>query len=181
MKQFLTIIFILLICNLSNGQHSDRFKKIVGQLEEIESKPDTTFYGNGKIWWISTITTYKYNSKNYSTHSGKQTQYYKNGQIASEVLLGKYGNVIFWNSYDRKGNKTYECITTEIDSNANNLTEFFESDQHISFKRIEKYYQCSYQLKVCYLFKEGQTVNGKKVGLWKIYNEYGELKKEKNY
>jgi len=181
MKRLLTIIFLLLICNLSNAQHTDRFKKIVSELEEIESKPDTIFYGNGKVWWISTITTYNYNSENYSTHSGKQTQYYKNGQIASEVLLGKYGNIISWNSYDREGNKTFESITTEIDSNANNLTEFFDSDEHISFKRIEKYYKCSYKLQVCYLFKEGQTVNEKKVGLWKTYNENGELKKEKTY
>src|SRR5690554_1871339 len=159
MKRFLTIISLFLICNFSNAQHSDRFKKIVSELEEIESKPDTIFYVNGKIWWISTITTYKYNSENYSTHSGKQTQYYKNGQIASEVLLGKYGNIISWNSYDRDGNKTSESITTEIDSDANNLTEFFESDEHISFKRNEKYYKCSYKLQVCYLFKEGQTVN----------------------
>lgn len=174
-------MFLLLIYNLSYAQHTDRFKKIVSELEEIESKPDTIFYGNGKIWWISTITIYQFNSENYSTHSGKQTQYYKNGQIASEVLLGKYGNTISWNSYDREGNKTSESITTEIDSNANNLTEFFDSDEHISFKRIEKYYKCSYKLQVCYLFKEGQIVNGKKVGLWKTYNENGDLKKEKNY
>ena len=181
MKRFLTIIFLLLICNLSNAQHTDKFKKIVSELEEIDSKPDTVFYENGKIWWISTTTTYKYNSQNYTTHSGKQTQFYENGQIASEAILGKYGNIISWNSYDREGNKTSESITTEIDSNANNLTEFFDSDEHISFKRIEKYYKCLNKLQVCYLFKEGQTVNGKKVGLWKTYTENGELKKEKNY
>ncbi|WP_166962074.1 toxin-antitoxin system YwqK family antitoxin [Yeosuana marina] len=181
MKPFLTIIFLFLICNLSNAQYTDRFKKIVNELKEIESKPDTIFYGNGKIWWISTITTYKYKSENYSTHTGKQTQYYKNGQIASEVFLGKYGNILSWISYDQKGNKTSESITTEIDSNADNLTEFFDSDKHISFKRNDKYYKCSYKLQICYLFKEGQTVNGKKVGLWKTYTENGELKKEKNY
>lgn len=181
MKRLLTIIFLLLICNLSNAQHTDRFKKIVSELEEMESKPDTIFDGNGKVWWISTITTYKYNSENYSTFSGKQIQYYKNGQVASDVFLEKYGNIISWNSYDREGNKTSESITTEIDSNANNLTEFFDSDEHISFKRIEKYYKCSNKLQVCYLFKEGQTVNRKKVGLWKTYNENGELKKEKTY
>ncbi|PHQ27803.1 hypothetical protein, partial [Leeuwenhoekiella nanhaiensis] len=106
MKRFPAIIFLLLICNLSNAQHTDKFKKIVSELEEIDSKPDTVFYENGKIWWISTTTTYKYNSQNYTTHSGKQTQFYENGQIASEAILGKYGNIISWNSYDREGNKT---------------------------------------------------------------------------
>ncbi|MGJ8593341.1 MAG: hypothetical protein ACSHXF_12380 [Aquaticitalea sp.] len=181
MKRFLTTIFLLLICNLSNAQHTNRFNKLVDELKEIESKPDTIFYDNGKIWWISTITTYAYNSENYSTHKGKQTQYYKNGQIASEVLLGKYGNILSWNSYDRDGNKTSESVTTEIDSNAKNLTDFFENDKHISFKRNVKYYKCSYKLQICYLFKEGQTVNGKKIGLWKTYTENGELKREKTY
>ena len=181
MQRFLTTIFLFLICNLSNAQYSDRFKEIVNELEEIESKPDTIFYRNGKIWWISTITTYKYDSETYSTYSGKQTQYYKNGEIVSALLLGKYGNIISMSSYDREGNKIFESETTEIDSNANNLTEFFDSNEHISFKRIEKYYKCSNKQAEYYLFKEGQTVNGKKSGLWKSYTENGELKKEKNY
>lgn len=179
MKRFLTILFLLLICNLSNAQHTDRFKKIVSEIEEIESKPDTIFYKNGKIWWINTVTTYRYNLENYSTYSGKQIQYYKNGQIASEAFLGKFGNILSWNSYDRKGNKKTESITTEIDSNADNPTEFFHSDKHLIFKRNVKYFKYSYKLQICYLFKEGQTLNGKSVGLWKTYNEKGELTKEK--
>jgi antitoxin component YwqK of YwqJK toxin-antitoxin module len=181
MKRFLTIIILLLIWNLSNAQHTDRFKKIVSELEKIESKPDTIFYRNGKIWWISTITTYKYNSETYSTYSGKQTQYYKNGKIASELLLGNYGNILSWKSFDREGNNTSESITTEIDSNAKNLTEFFKNDDHIIFKRIIKKYKCSSKLGVYYLFKEGKTINGKKNGIWKTYGENGKLKKKNIY
>lgn len=181
MKRFLIIIFLFFICNSSNAQHTDKFKKIVSELEEIESKADTIFYRNGKIWWTSTIVTYCYNSEKYSTYTGKQTQYYKNYQIASEIQLDKYGNIISWNSFDRDGNKTSEFVTTEIDSSAKNMMEFFNSDKHISFKRIEKTYKCSYKLQVCYLFKEGQTVNEKKTGLWKTYDEYGKLKREKIY
>lgn len=180
MKRFLSIIFLLLIYNLSNAQHTDKLKKILNELNEIDSKPDTIFYGNGKVWWVGTITTFKYKSKNYSTNSGKLTEYYKNGEIASEVLLGKYGYILSSNSYDRKGNKTHESITTEIDTNAKTLNEFFESEKHISFKRYLKYYKYSYKYGICYLYKEGNSVNGKKSGLWKTYTENGELKKEKH-
>lgn len=181
MRPFLTIIFLLLICNLSRAQHTDRFKKLVNELEKIESKPDTIFYENGKIWWTSTITSYKYNSETYSTYSGKQTQYYKNGKIASELLLGNFGNILSWESFDREGNKTSESITIELDSNAKNLFEFFKNDEHLTFKRKIKKYKCSNKLGIYYLFKEGQTLNGKKNGLWKTYRENGELKKQKTY
>ncbi|GGG58700.1 hypothetical protein [Bizionia arctica] len=181
MKQFLSILFLLLIYNLSNAQHTIRFKKIVKDLKQIESKPDTIYYGNGQIWWKSTITTYEFNSEMYSIHTGIQTQYYKNGKIASEVVLDNYGIVLSWNAFDTDGNKTSESITTEIDSNAKNLTDFFESDKHLDLKRKVKYYKCSYKLGVCYLFKEGQTINGKNTGLWKTHTEYGALKKEKTY
>jgi antitoxin component YwqK of YwqJK toxin-antitoxin module len=181
MKRILTIILLLLIFNLSNAQQSDRVIEIVKDLKKVESKPDTIFYGNGKIWWKSTLTTYEYNSETFSLYSGEQIQYYKNGKIANESIYDMYANLLSWNGYDRDGNKTIESVTTEIDSNAENLIEFFESEKHITFKREVKYYKCSRKLKICYLYKEGQTKNGKKSGTWKFYKENGEIKKEKRY
>ncbi|AXO81805.1 hypothetical protein DZC78_02350 [Olleya aquimaris] len=180
MKQFLVII-ILLSYNLSNAQHSERFEEILSELKEIESKADTIRYGNGKAWWISTLTTYEHNTEKYSTYTGRQVQYYRNGQIASEILMDKYGNILSWNGFDRLGNKTIESLTTEIDSDASDLSEFFTSEKHINFKRHIKLYKCSKKLGVCYLHKEGQRINGKKKGLWKTYSENGDVKKEKVY
>lgn len=181
MKRILTLIFLLLIFNLSNAQQSDRVNEIVNELKEVGSKPDTIFYKNGKIWWKSTLTTYEYNSETFTLYTGEQIQYYKNGNIANESIYDKYGNLLSWYGYDRDGNKMIESVTTEIDSNAENLIQFFESEKHITFKREVKYYKCSYKLGNYYLHKEGQTINGKKSGIWKIYNENGNLKKEKQY
>jgi antitoxin component YwqK of YwqJK toxin-antitoxin module len=181
MKRILTILFLLLFSSLSNAQHSDRFLEIVNELKEVESKSDTIFYRNGEIRWINNLTTYQYDFKTYRTHSGKQIQYYKNGQIANKSILDKYGNTLSWNGFDRNGNKTIESITTEIDSNAESLTEFLESEEHLTFKRKNKYYKCSNKLEVCYLFKEGKILNGNKIGLWKTHSENGILKKEKTY
>jgi hypothetical protein len=63
-------------------------------------------------------------------------------------MYDMYGNpIILKFGYDRDGNKTIESVTIEIDSNAENLIEFFESEKHITFKREIKYYKCS--LKTC--------------------------------
>ncbi|WP_281847079.1 hypothetical protein [Olleya namhaensis] len=141
MKHFLVII-ILLSYNLTIAQHSERLEEILSELKEVDSKADTIHYGNGKAWWISTLTTYEYNTEKYSTYSGKQVQFYKNEQIASETLMDKYGNILSWKGFDRLGNKTIESLTTEIDSDASDLNEFFDSEKHISFKRHVKLYKC---------------------------------------
>ncbi len=107
--------------------------------------------------------------------------YYKSGQIASESFLDKYGNILSWNAFDRNGNKTRESVTTEIDSDAKNINEFFDSPADIKFKRYNRLYKCSGKLGNCYLYKEGQRVNGKKSGLWTTYFANGEIKKEKEY
>ncbi|WP_272022738.1 hypothetical protein [Olleya namhaensis] len=80
MKHFLVII-ILLSYNLTIAQYSERLEEILSELKEVDSKADTIHYGNGKAWWISTLTTYEHNTDKYSTYSGKQVQFYKNGQI----------------------------------------------------------------------------------------------------
>ncbi|WP_406685560.1 hypothetical protein N1F78_07540 [Seonamhaeicola sp. MEBiC1930] len=181
MKRNFLVIFLVLIWNLSSSQHSDRFLELVKDLEKIRCKTDTTYYKNGNIWWITCWTTYKYNSEEYSIGTGKMIQYYKNGQIANETYMDKYGNILSWNGFDRNGNKSIESVTTKIDSDAENLKEFFDSPLYIKFNRYNRLYKCSGKLGVCYLFKEGIRVNGKKSGLWITYNHNGEIKKEKKH
>ncbi|MBP1841724.1 hypothetical protein [Formosa algae] len=181
MKRNFSIIFLVLIWNLCHSQHSERFLELVNDLEEISCKTDTTYYKNGNINWIICWTTYIYNSEEYSTGTGRMIHYYKNGQIASESYLGKYGNTLSWNGFDRNGNKTIESVTTEIDSDAKNLNEFFDSPAETKFKRYNRLYKCSGKLGNCYLYKEGKRVNGKKNGIWTTYYANGEIKKEKEY
>ncbi len=181
MKSILTIIIIILIGHSSNAQHTTRFLEIVKDLEQVSCKTDTTYYKNGKIWWTSCWTTYEYNSENYSTRTGRIVQYYKSGQIANEYYLDNYGNIKSMMGFDRKGNKTTESVTSEIDSNAKSLNEFFESQDHMTFTTFNPIYRCSKKLGTYYLYKEGQRVNDKKNGVWTTYYENGEIKKEKVY
>ncbi|MBJ6367511.1 hypothetical protein [Snuella sedimenti] len=100
-------------------------------------------------------------------------QYYKNGQIANQYSLDNYGNIKSVKRFDRKGNKTLEYVTTEIDTNAKSLNEFLESQDHMSFKTYNTIYKCSNKLGAYYLYKEGQRINDKKNGVWTTYYENG--------
>ncbi|QHI38021.1 hypothetical protein IMCC3317_34040 [Kordia antarctica] len=181
MKRNLTIIFFVLIYNICNSQHSERFLEFVKDLKEIGCKTDTTYYKNGNIRWIESWITYEYNSEEYSTGSGRQVQYYKNGQLANESYLDKYGNILSWKGFDRNGNKTIESVTTEIDSDAESLTELFNSTTDTKFKRYNRLYKCLRKSGNCYLHKEGERVNGKKKGVWTTYYDNGKIKKKKEY
>ncbi|MFD0991569.1 hypothetical protein ACFQ1R_15835 [Mariniflexile jejuense] len=181
MKRNFTIIFLVLISTLCNSQHSERFLELVKDLEQITCKTDTTYYKNGNVWWTTCWTTYEYNSEKYSTRTGKMVQYYKSGQIANEYSLDNYGNIKSRKNFDRKGNKTLESVTIEIDSNAKSMDEFFDSQNHMTFKTYTAIYRCSKKLGTYYLYKEGQWINGKKNGVWTTYDDNEEVKKEKEY
>lgn len=179
--KYITSILLLIIGLSLNAQHSERFKELVSELKEIETKPDTLYYGNGNIWIVGTAITYEHNSEHYSNLTGKERQYFRNGKISVETELDKFGNILKWTTYDKDGYKIDEYITVSIDTKAKDLTEFLNSDKHFIYIRNEKFYRCSSKLGVMYLHKEGQTVNGKKVGKWKFYDENGELQKVKTY
>jgi len=108
-------------------------------------------------------------------------QYYKSGQIANEYFLDEYGNIKSMKAFDRNGNKTKESVTTEIDSKAKSLDEFFESQNHMNFKTYTLLYKYSKKLGIWYLYKEGNWVNNKKKGIWISYYDNEEIKKEKEF
>lgn len=181
MKSILTILVIITSSNLSNAQYSTKVNEFIKDLVAIDSKSDTIFYNKGKIKWTSSYTTFRYKAEIYSTQTGKLTQYYKNGQIATEINLGKYGYILSLNSFDKKGNLISEATTVEIDTNAKNSQEFFQAEKHISIKRTIKKYKYTKKSATPYLYQEGQTINGKKIGLWKTYSITGDLEKKKTY
>ncbi|WP_406684364.1 hypothetical protein N1F78_01135 [Seonamhaeicola sp. MEBiC1930] len=181
MKSILNIIILTLISYSSNAQHTVRFLNLVKDLEQVSCQKDTIFYKNGNIRWTMCSTNYKHNSEKFWAKTGKMVQYYKNGQIAHEYFFDNYGNLKRIKIFDRKGNKVEEYLTTEIDSNAKSLNDFFESQDHISDKTYTQFYRCSNKNGIYFLFKEGLRVNGKKKGVWTTYFENGEVKKEKEY
>jgi len=131
MKQLITIIFSILVFNLSSAQHTDEYKSFVKEFVKIDSKPYTKLYKSGGIMWKGTYTTYRYKNDTFKTNSGELIRYYKNGQIELDGLLDNFGKALSWKTFDEKGNKTGESIATKIDSKAKKLIDFIRPDKHI--------------------------------------------------
>lgn len=172
--------FSLLILSLSAlGQHTERFKNLVKNLNPSEIKTDTTFYGNGKIFMIESFRSYEFEGQVYSFNTGPFNQYYRNGKPMVEATFDNYGIMLSYIKYESSGGKSFETFTKIIDTKAKDLKSFFEDDDHLIITELKTEYKCNYKLKICYIFREGLIVNGKKTGLWKTYNYDNTLKEEK--
>ncbi|KJD34157.1 hypothetical protein PK35_05380 [Tamlana nanhaiensis] len=181
MKSILIVIILALIGYSSNAQHTDRFVKLVKDLEQVSCKKDTMFYKNGTIKRVMCSTNYKYNSEKFWARTGKMIEFYKNGQIAQEYFLDNYGNLMRMKIFDRKGNKLEEYVTTEIDSNAKSLDDFFESNDHIVYKTFCQIYKYSKNSESYFLYEEGLRADTKKIGKWIKYYDNGKVKKENEF
>jgi len=63
------IILLILFTSFNYGQHSDRYNQLVKDLKKIGSTTDTIYYKNGNIEWITTQTTYEYDSVLYRNYT----------------------------------------------------------------------------------------------------------------
>ena len=176
---FLSYVFLISWC--SSAQYSDRFQKLAKELQKVESRIDTLYYPNGSIWSIESYTIYAHDHRNVSYLSGRNIQYYRNGQVLNDILFDTYGIALTWSTYYRDGTKSSESSTYEIDTSAKDLKEFLETDGHINIKKNVIEYRCDNNTKTLYIYKKGVTYNGKKFGLWLTYHEDGTVKREKIY
>ncbi|MFD0964700.1 hypothetical protein [Pseudofulvibacter geojedonensis] len=143
---------------------------------------DTTYYRNGQVKFLSERTTYKYNNQEFTNWTGKSILYYKNGVIARVTVQNDYGNFLNEKFYDRNGNLIEEWITTELDSRANNLNEYFSNKSLGDIKKIINYYKYSKKLSKYYIYKQEyiELFNGIVKEKRNTLNLNGEIIKTKN-
>jgi len=146
-------LFIFLFPILSFSQHTERFKELTKDVKKDMTKMDTLYFGNGNIEYTIEIVGYVHNGEEVKTQTGKTVLYYKSGIVAREDLQDDFGNWLTSKYYNRSGVLTEEWITTEIDTRAKNLDEFFKSVYHIDFKRIIKHYRFSKKTNELYPYK----------------------------
>ncbi|WP_299552733.1 hypothetical protein [Seonamhaeicola sp.] len=181
MKSILVLIFILAISNLSIGQHTKGFKKIVfaqspASTEEVDIK-----YKSGKQKQVGTLAIYELNNYVYTFLTGKWINYYKSGQILTEAHYDNFGNPITWKMYDGKGNLLRESKAISIDTDAKDFNEFLKNKNSVNILTYEKKYKYTYKACKWFLASEGKMLNYKKTGAWKKYFDEGKIKKIVEY
>ncbi len=163
------------------SQETEKFISLTSNLKPSDTITIDLKFGNGKQKETGKIFEYDFEDYIYSFYCGKRTEYYRDGTIAYVYKYNDFGILISCKWYDGFDNLWRESQTLKIDSDAINLKEFFEKEKHLTITVKEKIYRydkvkCEYYTK-----KEGQSINGKKVGVWKTYNIDGNIKKEDVY
>lgn len=150
MKLLLPFILITLNCF---SQHTERFKKLVKNIERDSVRMDTIHFKNGNTDYIVEQSFYTFNDTIVKTYSGESKVFYASGIIARNDMQDKFGHWIWSKYYNRKGVLTKEWITTKIDTRAKTLEDFFTSRNHIDFERIIKHYRFSKKVNGIYVHK----------------------------
>ena len=181
-KRFILLFGMSLLIKFSlNAQYSAEYLRII---EKINSPTDSIKvedrYENGNIRTSGYQINYSQNGENYCYLTGKHFLYFRSGQW-NETTYDSIGNLMSQRAFDPDGNLYYESKTTYISSTATTVREFLDSDKHLIFKRMVKYFKYSDEFDKYYLQKEGNRVNGKRSGIWKFYYSNGQLRKEKVY
>ncbi len=170
------IFFFLLISTITYSQHTDRFKQFTASIKPIDSVVIDKKFSNGKTKEIGLIKTYEYGDYYYDVYSGKRTNYYRSRELKSVEEFDSFGNLISSQQYDNESFPYCSNRTIEIDTKAKNLSDFFESEEHLSITMSFKKYRISLISGKWFLLEEGKTINGEMVGQWKKYNKDGSIK-----
>jgi len=156
--KLLSLLLITICCSLQ-AQQTERFNKLVKELEKVSVKTDTTLYRNGQIKSLNEQTIYTFDNKEYKTWTGEDIFYYKNGKLGRKSVKDDYGNFLNEKFYDRSGNIVEERITTEIDNRATSLIEYLQTcTSYLCLlgdnKKTISYYKYSRKSKLRFLYKQ---------------------------
>jgi hypothetical protein len=178
-KLFYIIIFFISF----NGyaQHTERFKNLVKDLKPSSTEKVDIKYGNEVQKKTGTLHVYNHGGYTYSFYTGKVLDYYRKGTLVYEYIYDDYGISLSSKWFDSFDNVLRESKTLTIDTKAKNIEEFLNERNHLLITIHQKIYRFDTEKGEFYVKKEGQKLNGEKIGVWKTYFENGSLKKEKNY
>lgn len=161
-------------------QHTARFLKVTNNLHPVDSIVIKEKHKNGNLKRTVIILNYRVNKKDYKFYSGFHRVYLKNGNLLWEIKHDPYGNRLYYREMNLDGNLSKEIITTLIDTSSEDLSDFLSDNRKLIIETYEKKYRLSRENKP-FLRKEMTKRNGKKTGIWKKYNYYGDIIKTKDF
>jgi hypothetical protein len=161
-----------------NSQQTEKYLFYAKKIKPIKSDKITEKYKNEKIKSSYTLTTFNFKGNEYDFYSGKFIEYKKNGKKSYERTMDLFGSLL--------NSVTYLCCgmivkseTIDLDTTAKSLEEFLFGRKSTPIITLEKEFYIN-DKKELILWKKGIMVNGKKSGIWEIYED-GKIKKKKKY
>lgn len=176
MKIILPILLLSISCY---SQHTERFQNLAKSIELDSVLRDTVYSRNGSIKSLYEQSFYTFDDIIVSTFTGESKVYHSNGNVARHDMQDPFGNWLWSKYYNKNGVLTKEWITTEIDTRAKSIEQFFSSHEHIDFKRTIKHYRISKMSDQLYTHKIEYLVLSDNIGGGKVehFAENGQLKR----
>ena len=182
MKQISLLFLCFTFSTSLFAQHTKSYKQFTSHFVLVDSILIDTKYSNGFKKESGMKLVYEYGDYIYEFMAGKYLQYDKKGNVITNSEFDNHGNYLSYKYYDNNGNIIEELIIDKIDVSTSDIGSFMKNYwQYTDVFGHQKKYSYSFKLCLNYLKKEGRKKNLNKIGLWKIYNEKGDLKKEKYY
>ena len=180
-KELLLRLIILFLINLScYSQHSERFNKLIENVNPSDSIIEIKKYKNGKTKSVNRFYEYEYGDYIYTFSYGTNQIFNKKGILVYEIKYVNFGNFILEKQFSDDGEIVLVSESEFIDTSAESLEKFFKSHKHLTYTISQKSYGTIFETNETYIAQEGRRKNGKKIGIWKTYNCEG-LVKEKEY
>ena len=182
MKRFLVLLLFFIGSTALFAQQTKSYQQFTSRFVLVDSITIDTKYSNGFKKESGTKLVYQYQDYIYEFMAGKYRQYDKRGNVITDSEFDNFGNYLSYKYSDSSGNIIEEFKINKINVNTNDVDDFMKDTwKFTDVFGYKKLYSYSYKLCVNYLKKEGGIKNLNKIGLWKIYDEKGNLKKEKIY
>ena len=179
--KFLIFIFFLVQCHFSHSQHSDRFTSLIKNLKHSDSSYIENHYSNGALKSKGAYLYYDMPEYNYSKKAGLWLEYYNTGEVKSESVYDLLGNLLSKSLYDLKGAISTELTATLIDSEILESKDYFLKNDEVVITFKIKNYKYRVEIDDMYLREKGLVKGGRRIGVWKIYDQRGRLEKAVNY
>ena len=175
------VLFAYFISSFVFSQHSERFLELTKNLKSTDTSMVEVYYKNGTIREKGMNLAYKLPEYTYHKKFGIYKTYYKEGVLKSEITYDEFGNPLEAVFYNKNGTTWWKSKTLEIDTPLEDPNRFFTTLNPATIIKWDKELKYGSGIGKMYIKTEGKLKNGKKVGLWKVYDEDGRLEEEIHY
>jgi hypothetical protein len=182
-KRILLLISFCFVFTLVSAQYSAKYLSLVKDLVAVDSVQVTVHFKNGQPRESYQQLIYEINGDLYTVPYGEVKMYRRDGVLYLRQVYDRYGNELSRQFFGRGNIEYFKTEAEFIDTQAKTTEEVFSKRNTQIVTLLEKEYffvkeDGEFKRK---LWKEGKRRNKKKIGVWKMYDACGNLRKEKQY
>lgn len=183
MKQPTLLLLFMASVAMVYSQHTERYKALVNTIKAKDTSSYTYYYKNDSIKETGKQIAYERPEYTYHKKFGEVKTYYPTGQLKSIETYDGYGNILDAHFYNLDGTTWWKSKTLEIDSELTTVETYFthETPTIITKELWEYTLGKKERYGEIYLRAVGKVKNGKKTGVWTVYDELGKVEEQVDY